>query len=240
VAQPEQGSAVVTGSAGGIGAAVVDRLVARGWSVHGWDLREHAPGAADTASVVDITSPDEVEQALQQVPGPLRVFVANAGYAQFGPALDIDDDVWLRTIAVNLSGTFWCMRAAARRMTADGGGSIVAVSSVAADRANSGTSAYAASKSGIEQLAKVLAVELAPAGIRVNVVSPGPTLTPLSDTLTPEGKEARRRAIPLGRFGESEEIANAIAFLAGAEASFVTGTVLRADGGLSAAGVATA
>ena len=97
------------GPAGGIGAAVVDRLADFGWTVHGWDVREHELAAAATTSVVDIASSRADDEALARVPRPLRLFVANAGYAEFGQALEVEDDLWLRTIAINLGGSFWCM-----------------------------------------------------------------------------------------------------------------------------------
>jgi 3-oxoacyl-[acyl-carrier protein] reductase len=154
------------------------------------------------------------------------------------PFLETTPEQWERTIRVNLTGTFHCAQAAARAMAAHGGGSIVNIASISGERGAQNRSAYGASKAGVIQLTKVMALELAGKGIRVNAVAPGPVVTDMTNvTHTAEIRATYNSRIPMKRYAQPEEVAAAVVFLASAEASFVTGETLNVDGGFVASGL---
>jgi NAD(P)-dependent dehydrogenase (short-subunit alcohol dehydrogenase family) len=238
--------ALVTGAAGGIGSAAARRLAEEGAEVVLADrdgdsldavvaaLREQ--GHRVHGAVCDQTRPEDVERLFGDVvAGRLDICFANAGYGRPAPVLDQDLAQWQRHLDVNLTGTFLICQGAARAMVGNGGGSIIVNASTAALRSTALFGAYAASKAGIEMLARSMADELGASGIRVNTVCPGTVETGMTDALL-NGKDGQMRALvdtetPLGRVGTPEDIAGVVAFLAGDDSAYVTGTALLVDGG---------
>src|SRR5204863_3494502 len=162
----------------------------------------------------------------------LDILVNNAGVGLNKPFLTTTLEEWELQLRVNLTGTFLCAQAAACAMLERGGGRIVNVASISGQRGGQGRAAYGAAKAGVILLTKVMAVELAPLGVRVNAVSPGPVDTDQSrETHTASTRRAYFDRIPARRYGERAEIAAAVVFLASHEASFVNGHVLNVDGG---------
>ncbi len=171
---------------------------------------------------------DEVVGAM----GGLHVLVNNAGIALDQLVLRLKDDDWQRQLDVNLTGTFRLVRAAAKPMMKQRGGSIVNLTSVVGEMGNAGQAAYAATKAGLIGLTKSVARELASRNIRVNAVAPGFIDTDMTAGLPEAARTRMLETIPLARLGSAEEVANAVAFLASDEASYVTGEVLRVNGGM--------
>jgi NAD(P)-dependent dehydrogenase (short-subunit alcohol dehydrogenase family) len=233
---------VVTGGASGIGAATAAQLAAAGDSVVVLDLRHERAGSFAKSISCDVASADQVQAAFDAVRtelGSVTTVVNCAGANFANHPLTMTESEWDRAFAVNVKGMWLCARAAVPLMTGRGC-SIVNVSSVHASRTTAGLFPYAATKSAVSGLTRSLALELAPRRIRVNSVAPGWTRTPITDQVfaAATDPEAARSAVdavhPLGRIGEAEEIAAAIAFLASDAAAFVTGTELAVDGGLLA------
>ena len=225
--------ALVTGGAGGIGAAVVAALEAEGTRVAVLDRTETSLGELQVGA--DTTDPVQVRAAVEEVvarAGRLDVLVNCAGVATIAPALEIDLTGWERTVAVNLTGAFVVAQTVARHLAAHGGGRIVTIASQAATVGLAGHVAYAASKAGLLGITRTLALEWGPLGITVNTVSPTVVLTPLArpNWENPAG-EALRAQIPVGRFAEPEEVAAAVVFLTGPGAAMVNGHDLVVDGG---------
>jgi 3-oxoacyl-[acyl-carrier protein] reductase len=189
----------------------------------------------------DVSDPVQVESMTRLAAsrwGRLDILVNNAGIGLNVPFLETTLEDWQRVLAVNLTGTFLCAQAAARVMASQRAGRIVNVASISGQRGGQGRSAYGSAKAGIILLTRVMAVELAPLGINVNALAPGPVDTDQSrGTHTPLTRLAYRQRIPLGRYGERQEIAAAALFLASDEASFVNGAILNVDGGFGAAGL---
>ncbi|MBV9564257.1 MAG: SDR family oxidoreductase [Bradyrhizobium sp.] len=242
--------ALVTGAARGIGLATARRFLAEGWRVALLDIEHgllHAAVAALAESdgtlelTCDVSDAAAVGKAIDDVArrfGRLDALINNAGVAVFAPLLETSDADWNRILAVNLTGPFLCTRAAAPLMRVHGGGAIVNVTSISAVRASTLRSAYGTSKAGLAHLTKQLAVELAPLGIRVNAVAPGPVDTAMAKAVhTPDIRADYHDAIPLNRYGLEEELAEAIFFLSSDRASYITGQVLAVDGGFDAAGI---
>jgi NAD(P)-dependent dehydrogenase (short-subunit alcohol dehydrogenase family) len=242
--------AIVTGASSGIGAATARLLASRGASVVLAARREEAmaalaeeiASAGGMASFVrtdvgDAADVDGMVAHAVETFGRLDIAVNNAGIgAEVYPVIDTPDDWWDRVQNVNLRGNFLCLKHEARAMLAAGnGGAIVNVGSVNSFLGCPGAAAYCASKAGQVGLTTSASAELAEHGIRVNLVCPGVTDTPLhheiKGNLGAEAFEAVRAGIHQRRFGDPGEIARAIAFLASDEASFITGTTLTADGG---------
>lgn len=238
-----EGWALVTGASRGIGAATALALAADGWPVR-VNYREdeggarevvariEAAGGSATAVRGDVASPDEVEAMLAaDERGPVLVLVNNAGLRRDGLSPQIGDEDWARVIEVNLSGAFRAIRAALPPMLRARFGRIVNVASVVGLRANPGQANYAAAKAGAIGMTKTVAAEVARRGVTVNAVAPGFVETKLTEGVIDERVTA---AIPARRAGTPEEVAACIRFLASPEASYVTGTTLTVDGGLSA------
>ena len=242
--------ALVTGAARGIGLATAKLFLAEGWRVALLDIEgELLRGAVAVlgkpddalALTCDVSDAAAVSAAMATVIarfGRLDALVNNAGIAVFKPLLETTDAEWSRVLAVNLSGPFICCKAAAPLMREQGGGAIVNIASISGLRASTLRVAYGTSKAALIHLTKQLAVELASLGIRVNAVAPGPVDTAMAKAV--HSKEIRadyHDAIPLNRYGLEEELAEAIVFLCGSRASYITGQVLAVDGGFDAAGI---
>ena len=249
--------AVITGGGTGIGAATARRFGEEGARVVVTGRRPE-PLEAVAREIDGLAVPGDVadtDHALEAVAGAtetfggLDVLVANAGVGLGGAAADVDDERWSRTVDVNLTGAFRFVRAAIPPLLERGGGSIVLVSSVSALVIGTGSAAYAASKTGMLGLARSVAVDYGPRGIRANALCPGWVRTPMGDASMTELASARgidleqayrlsTAHIPLRRPATPEEIAACCLFLASDEASIVTGTALVADGGGLAVDVA--
>ena len=234
--------AIVTGGAAGIGLAIATRLAAEGAKVSLWDQNADALATArDAAKAVDvraldIADPQAVAQAMEgsvaALGGKLDVLVASAGIT--GPNVPVRDypvDAWQRVIDVNLNGLFYCNRAAVPHMERSGYGRIVNIASIAGKEGNPNASAYSASKAGVIGLTKSLGKELAKTDIRVNCVTPAAVRTAIFDQMTQQHIDFMLSKIPIGRFGEVEEMASMIAWLASEECSFSTGAVFDLSGG---------
>jgi 3-oxoacyl-[acyl-carrier protein] reductase len=239
-----EGCALVTGAARGIGAATARALAADGWAV-GINYRSDADGAEALAREIadaggtavaipgDIRDADEVDRVfktLEAEHGPVLVLVNNAGIRNDGLAPQLDDEAWGSVVDTNLSAAFRATRRALRPMLRARYGRIVNIASVVGPRANAGQANYAAAKAGLIGMTRTVAVEVARRGITVNAVAPGFVETRLTEDLNGD----LQGRIPARRVGTPEEIAACVRFLASDEASYVTGTTLTVDGGLSA------
>ena len=221
---------LVTGAASGIGLAIGQRFAGEGARVFGFDR------AGDVAFHGDVRSPSDVEGAIDRLvadEGRIDVLVNSAGVREIGDVFTMATDEWDNVIAVNLSGTFYCCRAAARHMRESGGGTIVNISSVGGLIGLARRPAYTAAKHGVIGLTKSLARDLAPAGIRVNAICPGLIRTPLTEPYFVEDafEEGLRTVVPQGRVGVVDEVADAALYLASDQSSYVNGIALTVDGG---------
>ncbi len=222
--------ALVTGAGSGIGKRVAELLAASGHEVVGWDIQ-------GTEIRCDITDPAAVDAAMAAAVaehGPPSRVVACAGVGRAGMLVDETVQDWNRVIAINLTGTWLTLRAAARAMIATGTpGSMVAVSSISGTVVDRNMGAYCASKAAVDMLVKVAATEWGPHGIRVNAVGPGVTRTPMlaRPEDLPGWVEGLTERTPLGRLGEADDVAQAA--LGVLELPWVTGQIVHADGGLA-------
>jgi NAD(P)-dependent dehydrogenase (short-subunit alcohol dehydrogenase family) len=240
-------TAIVTASDSGIGRATAVLLAQRGFDV-GITWHSDQEGAEGTATEVrdagrraevrqldlsDATNGPGVIADLADALGGLDVNVNNAGTGDSTPFLEVELEDWRRVLEVDLTGAFLCAQAAARRLVEQGrGGRIVNVTSVHEHIPLLGSSAYCAAKGGLGLLTKVMALELAQHGITVNSVAPGEIATPMTGNEDVDPTTVDRPAIPAGRPGHADEIAELIAFLASPGASYITGASYVADGGL--------
>lgn len=225
--------AVVTGGASGIGAAVASRLGSEGARVAVWDLAEASN--ADLALRLDATDEESVRRAAEETEarfGRIDILVTSAGVT--GPNVSLCDypvDVWRRVISINLDAVFYACRATIPFMLRGNWGRIVNIASIAGKEGNPLQCAYSASKAGVIGLTKSLGKELATSGVTCNCVAPAAVRTPLFSQMTPEFVDYILEKIPMGRFGETEEIANLVCWVASQEASFSTGAVFDVSGG---------
>lgn len=240
--------AVVTGGSRGIGRAISLALAARGANVIvNYQSREDAAletvaacaehGGVAHALRFDVADRGQVAAAIEKVVadhGGLHVLVNNAGIAKNGLMLRFKDEDWDQTIAVNLGGMYACSKAALKYLLkARERGRIVNISSVVGEMGNGGQGAYAAAKAAMIGFTKAMAREVASRGVTVNAVAPGYIETDMTADHLPEAARATLMSqIPLGRIGKPEEVANAVAFLSGPDSAYITGAVLRVNGGL--------
>jgi len=237
---------LITGARRGIGRVIALRLAADGPVA----LNDIEPGKDELETVADeirtaggealvvtgdVTNSEDVDALVKQVVsdlGRLDVLVNNAGITRDGLLIRMSDDQWRSVIEVNLTGAFLCSRAAAKVMLRQRSGRIINMASVVGVMGNAGQANYSASKAGLIGLTKSMARELASRGITVNAIAPGFIVSPMTDGLGEEAKQKLFSLIPLGRLGTPEDVADAVAFFASPAASYITGQVLKVDGGM--------
>lgn len=239
-------AALVTGGSGGIGRAIVEALAAAGADVavnysRNQEAGEAAAAAARESGVravalrADITDPAQVDamvsSALEAL-GRLDILVNNSGVTRDGLLMRMKDEDWDVVLDTNLKGAFHCSRAVVKHLLKQRAGRIINITSVVGVTGNPGQTNYSASKAGLIGFTKSLAREVASRGVTVNAVAPGFIRTAMTDRMTPEQQEHVLSGIPLGAYGEPQDVAAAVAFLASDAARYITGHVLHVDGGL--------
>ncbi|OAN76394.1 short-chain dehydrogenase [Jannaschia sp. EhC01] len=233
-------TALVTGGSGDIGRAIAQALIADGYRVGLLDLDEAAVIAAAedlgaTGLVADVTDEPAVERALKAFGDVPDVVVNNAGIGRFASLLEMPIETFRHQLDVNLTGSFVVARAAAKGMIERGSGVILNITSINAITTGPGTGSYPAAKAGLAKLTEMMALEWSPLGIRVNAIAPGFIDGGISTPFyaDPAVRASRGGAVPSRRLGLSEDIANAVSFLASDKASYVNGHHLVVDGGVS-------
>ena len=239
-------AAIVVGGAGGLGAAIARGLAEAGAEVAVADTNAAqakviadeltAAGRRTLAVTVDVSDAESVERMAGEVEtrlGPVEILVNSAGITHRGPAVDFPAAQWHRVIAVNLTGVFLASQAVGRRMVARRRGRIINIASIAGEIGLPGTIAYSASKGGVVQLTRALAVEWAPHNVRVNAIAPSWFSTNIGDLIhrEPDYAERAMRRVPVGRMGKPDELVGAALYLASEASSMVTGHILAVDGG---------
>ena len=238
--------ALVTGASYGIGFAIAEGMAKAGATIVFNDIRQELvdkglaaykeAGVEAHGYVCDVTDEDAVQAMVKQIEqevGVVDILVNNAGITKDGLLMMMKPEDFDAVIAANLRGAFLCMKAVARQMVKQRYGRIVNLSSVVGLRGNAGQVNYAASKAGVIGMTKSLAKELAGRNVTVNAVAPGFIDTDMTAALTETAKNAALGSIPMGRMGTPENVAKAVAFLAGEDAGYITGQVLAVDGGMS-------
>ena len=237
--------AVVTGGARGIGKAIADALARKGVNLVIADISLEQ--AKDTAAELeklgvkampvklDVSKADEVTKIFEDISkefGKINILINNAGITRDGLIMRMKEEDWDTVININLKSVFLCSKEAIKVMAKQRYGRIINIASVVAFMGNPGQANYSASKAGIVGLTKTTAKEYASRGITANAVAPGFITTAMTDALPENVKDEMKRAIPLGRFGTTEDVANAVVFLASPEAGYITGQVIHVNGGM--------
>jgi len=238
--------AIVTGGGQGIGRSIALRLASKKAKIAIFDIKQELAravaeeiatnGGEAVSFQVDVSSMEEVRQAVNQTIDKFRhidILVNNAGINKDRLFLRMEDEDWRRVLQINLSGTFNCMKVVLRPMVKNRYGRIVNVSSVVGIRGNVGQANYAASKAGIIGLTKSVAQEVSRYGVTVNAVAPGFIDTPMTRKLGEEKRQQFISQIPMGREGTPEEVADLVSYLVRDEAAYITGEIVRIDGGLA-------
>lgn len=234
-------TALVTGATGGIGGAIARALVARGARVALSGTRadvlqamaDELPGSVilpcrlDDAAQVEKLVPDALAAL-----GQLDILVNNAGITRDGLAMRMKDEDWHQVLTVDLESAFRLARAALRPMMKARHGRIISISSVVASHGNPGQANYSAAKAGLEGMSRSLAAEVGARGVTVNCVAPGFIRSAMTDALTDDQRETMFARIPAGRFGEGEDVAAAVVWLAGDAGAYVTGQTIHVNGGM--------
>jgi 3-oxoacyl-[acyl-carrier protein] reductase len=240
--------AIVTGASRGIGRAICLALAERGATVVACartekalvELREEAgrrelPGGID-ARPLDVTSRTAIDSLIEDIGGKyehIDILVNNAGITRDGLLMNMEDEQFEDVLTTNLRSAFWLTRAVSRLMVRQRYGRIINIGSVTGEVGNAGQANYAASKAGLSGFTRAVAKELGKRKITCNVVAPGFIETDMTQGLPEKVKEGAKQVIPLGRFGQVDEVAAAVVFLAGESASYITGQVLMVDGGMA-------
>ncbi|MEH8138416.1 3-oxoacyl-ACP reductase FabG [Gallibacterium anatis] len=234
--------ALVTGASRGIGKAIAEELVSKGFTVIGTATSEKGADAISDylgkngkGLVLNVTSLESINALLDQVKqqfGEIDVLVNNAGITRDNLMMRMKEEDWDIILQTNLSSVFHLSKAVLRSMMKKRFGRIISIGSVVGSMGNPGQANYCAAKAGIIGFSKALAKEVASRGITVNVVAPGFIATDMTDALTEEQKAATLAQVPAGRLGEPKDIAKAVAFLASDDAAYITGETLHVNGGM--------
>ncbi|MDR7101661.1 SDR family oxidoreductase [Croceicoccus sp. BE223] len=234
-------SAIITGSANGIGAAIAALMAANGYKVGILD-RDEAAVEARCAAIdgavplsCDVCDPKAVENAFDRFGGAVDLLVNNAGIVRFGQLADQSDEDIRAALEVNLFGVFWATRSAVRRMAPRGNGHVISLTSINAYGPGPGSGAYPASKAGVKQLMRQFALEYGEAGLRFNSIAPGFIDGGMSTPIyaDPKIRALRTAGVPLGRLGTPEDIAQAVLFLDSPQGAYINGHDLVVDGGVT-------
>ena len=237
--------AIVTGGARGIGKAICRELASQGASLAVVDIQQdlaeetaaefRGEGVTAAAFVANVADPESVKGMVSQVLAEfdkVDILVNNAGITRDNLLIRMKEQEWDAVLAVNLKGTFNCIKAVARPMMKARCGKIVNIASVVGVMGNAGQANYSASKAGVIGLTKTAAKELAPRNITVNAVAPGYIETEMTAKLSEEAKQAFLTVVPLARPGTAEDVAKVVCFLAGSDSDYVTGQTVNIDGGM--------
>lgn len=235
---------LVTGGSRGIGSSIVQRFLQEGAKVESWSASGKEIQNVDLSSVkdrvsfrqVDLSSSEQIEKASNDFLdkyGCIDIIVNNAGITRDGLLMRMPEHDWDDVLTVNLKAVYLCLKQFIRPMIKNKGGRVINIASVSGILGTPGQANYAAAKAGVIGLTKTVAREYASRGILVNAVAPGFVDTDMTGELKDEYKNQVKQEIPLKRFGQVQEIANAVVFLASNQASYITGQVLSVDGGLS-------
>lgn len=237
--------ALVTGASRGIGRQVAMTLAEQGATVIGTATTDSGAAAigealkqaghAGAGRTLDVTNPESIEaliKAVQKEFGPIEILVNNAGITRDGLLMRMKDEDWQAIMDTNLTSVFRMSRACLRGMIKARGGRIISIGSVVGAMGNAGQTNYSAAKAGMIGFTKSLAREVGARGITVNLVAPGFIDTDMTRAMTEDQRKALSDQIPLARLGETEDIANAVAFLASEQAGYITGETLHVNGGL--------